>query len=156
MTAANTTIGGLCTLKKTELTGNAKCEIHPNALGSCRSKIVSTASISFTGCKLFDKIDFLPDCVATHAVTTKDVFKGCDVKEVKVPRVDKLSATVNAMSMQGWFQNTTGLTYVDFNEPPAISSLVKFTHTDMFTGATECLTELRYPNYIGEFATGAA
>lgn len=153
MTAANTAIGGLCTLKKTELPGGAKCEIHPNALGSCKSKIVNTSTISFTGCKLFGKIDFLPDCVATHG--TKDIFKGCDVNEVKVPRVDKLTATVNAMCMQGWFQNTTGLTCVDFNEPPAISGLVKFTHTDMFTGANG-LTELRYPNYIGEFATPAA
>ena len=152
MTAANTAIGGLCTLKKTELADSAKCEIHPNALGSCKSKIVSTASISFTGCKLFDKIDFLPDCVNAHAATTKDVFKSCDVKEVKVPRVDKLSVAANVMGMQGWFQNTTSLTCVDFNEPPAISNLVKLTHTDMFTGANG-LTELRYPNYIGEFAT---
>lgn len=153
MTATNNTIGGLCTLKKTNLSSNAKCEIHPNALGSCKSKIVNTSMISFTGCRLFDKIDFLPDCVATHGTT--GIFKDCDVNEVKVPRVDKLTATVNAMSMQGWFQNTTGLTRVDFNEPPAISSLVRFTHTDMFTGANS-LTELRYPNYIGEFAKPAA
>ena len=66
MTAANTAIGGLCTLKKVEFADNAKCEIQPNALGSCKSKIVNTSSISFTGCKLFSKIDFLPDCVAMH------------------------------------------------------------------------------------------